>query len=655
MAGLERPRISLALVAALLALACAPVCARAAVYPGDPLVGPTPALHALGGVDLAPDGTGALVTTIDDGGVAHVFVNRLVNGGWSAPERVDGALPGASSQPVVAAGDGGRVVVAFVNEGNVYAVTRAGAGAGYGAPQAVWGGGGASSPALDVSVNGKEYLAFTAPGAGGHDVRVAYAANAAPFALAAAPLDGNPASDAGTGPGRAALGASATGTAVVAWGEAGHVFARRVRGTAPSVVFADANAGLSVEGVPAADADTPVVGVQDDDAFEGVAFRADFVVGGAPRSRVVYRRLRGSRFEGPAAVDATPFASGQGSVNPQIATVGTGQGIVLGSADQTFLTFAMLLHGDTGPGDVSQIDSLAASSAPTAAVAAAATALKMLVAWQYTPGAGAPEIHARYYDGTVFEPELLLSRPQLGPTDAVGGGLAASGDDEGDLVVAYVQDVPGAGPAVAVATIDQPPGRFATIHGSGAFQRTLRPVLSWTVSREEWGRYFKVFVDGAQVGVTGRRSLRTAPLAQGVHRWQVAAFDRRGQSFTAPGGTVKVDTIPALVHASVTGARRSGGSLRLTVRAVDAPPPAAAGTRPAQTSGVKTVFVDWGDGVRQTIARGTRHAYRRPGRYTMRVVVTDRAGNRMTVRRTLRIVKPPKPRKHKGKGGHAHH
>jgi hypothetical protein len=117
---------------------------------------------------------------------------------------------------------------------------------------------------------------------------------------------------------------------------------------------------------------------------------------------------------------------------------------------------------------------------------------------------------------------------------------------------------------------------------------------------------------------------------------------------------VKVDTIAPLTHASITGARRSGASLRLTVRAVDAPPPAAAGARPVQTSGVQAVFVDWGDGVRQTIARGTRHAYKRPGRYDVRVVVTDRAGNRMTVRRALRIVKPPKPKKGKGKRGHAH-
>jgi hypothetical protein len=215
-----------------------------------------------------------------------------------------------------------------------------------------------------------------------------------------------------------------------------------------------------------------------------------------------------------------------------------------------------------------------------------------------------------------------------------------------------VQDVPGQGPAVAVATIDQPPGRFA-VQSRAGFLRSVRPVLAWTTSKEVWGRYFKVSIDGAQVGVTGRRSFRAPPLGQGVHTWQVTALDRRGQQYVAPAGRVRIDTVPALVQAALTGARRSGSALRLTVRASDAPPPVAAGAQPIQTSGVKSVFVDWGDHVRQLIVRGAHHVYRRPGRYEVRIVVTDRAGNRATVRRTLRIVKPRKRHKRKHRHGHA--
>jgi PKD domain-containing protein len=623
------------LAAAALALTSAP--AGAGVFPGDPVIGPSPALASLGGIDLAPDGSGALVATVQDGGVDHVFVSRLVNGAWSAPERVDGDLPGPSSQPVVAAGDGGRVLVAFANGGDVYVVTRAGARS---APvtQRVWSGGGASDPSLDLSVNGKGYLAFTAPGAGGHDVRVAFSRDARPWTLVGAPLDANAAADAGAGSGRPRVGAAADGVAVVVWGEGGHVIARRVWGLAPSVVFADANDGLAAEGIAAASADEPVVGVEDDDSFSGVAFRATFLLGGVPRTRAVYRRLRGSRFEGPVTVGPAPFASGQDSTAPSIAMVHGGDGLVLASTQPAFLSYGMVLGADGAPNPSAQLDTIAQSTAPTYAVAGAATHYKMLAAWQLTRAGVAPEIHARYWDGSAFEAETLFSKPALGPTDAAAG-IAAAGDDSGDIAVAYVQDVPGQGQAIAVATVDQPPGPFVVKRLKG-FLRSTRPVLSWTPSKEAWGGYFRVTIDGVQVGLTGRRSFRVPALGQGVHTWQVTALDHRGQQFAAPPSTLRIDTVPPVVRTSLRGARRPKATLRLAVRASDAPPPAAPGVAPIQTSGVASVFVDWGDGTRQRIVRGARHAYRRAGRYRLRIVVTDRAGNRTTIRHTLRIAAP---------------
>jgi hypothetical protein len=638
-----RSLVLLLVLAASFAGAAAP--ALADVYAGDPVVGPTPALQTLDGLDLAPDGSGAMVYTLQDGGVDHVFASRLVNGAWSAPERLDGALAGPSSQAVVSAADGGRVAVAFVNGGNVYVAMRVSSAAAW-TLQGLWGAGGASSPSLDLSVNGKGYLAFTAPGAGGHDIRVAYSRDARPWSLLDAPLDADPAADAGVGTARPQIAVSADGTAVAVWGEGGHVVARRVRGTDPSVVFADASAGLAIEGVGSVSADLPVVSMQDDDSFTAVAFRASFTIDGAPRSRVVYRRLRGSRFEAPTAVDLLPFASGQGSTGPKLTTVGGGQGIALGSGDAGFLSYAMLLKGDSGPAPVVQVDSLATSTAPTFAAPAAATPLKMLVAWQLTPASGGAEIHGRYYDGTAFEPEEFLSKAQYGPTLA-GRGLADGGDDSGDLAVAYVQDVPGQGPAIAVAAVDQPPGRFAAIRDT-AFQRTDRPVLSWTTSREAWGRYFRVSVDGVPIAVTGRRSFRVrAPLSQGVHTWQVTVFDRRGQQYVAPGSLVRIDGVPATVLARLTGARRMGARLRLAVRASDAPP-LVAGAPPIATSGVKLVLVDWGDHTRrELIRRGSQHVYARPGRYVLRILAVDGAGNRTTVVQRLRIVKPPKKKKRK--------
>lgn len=641
------PALLTAVVCLLLAL-LAPA-ANAGIYPGEPVVGPSAAVRALGGIDLAPDGTGAVVYTMDDGGVDHVFASRLVNGAWSAPERLDGGLAGPSSQPVVTAGDGGRVIAAFVNAGNVYAVTRADARAGW-VSQALWGGGGASDPHVDLSVNGKGYAVFTAPGAGGHDVLAAFSRNGGSWSVIPAPLDANAANDAGVGAGRAHVAASADGVAIAVWGEAGRVIARRVQGTRPSVVNADALEGLVLEGLPALAADAPVVSTQDDDSFTGVAFRAVFDVGGTPRSRAVFRRLRGSRFEAPFPVDAAPFASGQGSASPRMATVGTGQGLVVAGNDTTFNTSALMLLFDVAPSTVVQADSLIPSTAAAHAVPAAATARKMVVAWQVTPsGGGAPEIHGRYRDGGDFEGELVLSRPEMGPTSAADG-LFAAGDDSGNIAIAWIQDVPGVGRAVAVATVDQPPARFGAKAVRG-FQRSDRPTLGWGVAREQWGRYFSVAIDGVAAGVTGQRSFRPrTPLSQGAHTWQVTALDRRGQSFAARPSTVKVDSVAPFVRARLSGPRDAGAPLQLSVQAVDTPTGTARPTPGVVTSGVHQVVVDWGDGSpTERIQRGSRHAYARAGRYTLRVTVLDRAGNRTLVREPLRVARAR--RRARGRGG----
>lgn len=626
----------LAAATALLALALAAATARADIFPGDVAVRPTGALHQLDGLDLAPDGTGGLAFTMDDGGVEHVFVSRLLNGAWGAPERLDADLGAAGTQIAIAAGDGGRLLVVFVNGGSVYADTRASAASGW-SRQTLWSGGGASDPSVDLSVNGKGYAVFTAPGAGGHDVRAAYEHDGGPWTVIGPPLDANAGDDAGTGTGRPRVAASADGVAIAVWGEGGHVFARRIWRTNPSVVAEDALAGLVLEGVQAASADLPVLSTQDDDSFTGVAFRATFDLGGGTlRTRAVFRRLRGSKLETPYPVDATPFGSGQGSTAPSIATVGTGNGLVVAGDDTTNATSALQLLGDVQPTTLLGMDSLVANSAPGYAVPGAATARKMLVAWQVTPAGGTPEIHVRYRDGGDFGAEQAFSQPQLGPTDAADGLLAA-GDDEGDIAVAYVQSG-----AIAVAAVDQPPGRFAAARLAG-FQRTARPLLAWTASREAWGRYFRVTIDGALAGLTGARRFRPpAPLAQGAHTWQVTVLDRRGQQYAAPAQTLEVDSVAPFLLARLSGAHQAGVHLKLAVRALDTPTGTATPAPGVPTSGVAQILVDWGDrSPRQSILHGARHAYGKAGRYRLRIVVLDRAGNRTTVTALLRIGNAP--------------
>ncbi len=198
--------------------------------------GPTPRCGRSPASTSRPTAAARCVFTMDDGGVEHVFVSRLVNGAWSGPERLDAGLAGA----VFAAGrrrrrrrPRRRRLRQRRQRLRRHARQRRGTGW---VRQTLWGGGGASSPAVDLSVNGKGYLAFTAPGAGGHDVRAAYARDAGAWTLVGAPLDANAGNDAGVDTGRAHVAASADGVAIVVWGEGGHVFARRVQGARPSVV-----------------------------------------------------------------------------------------------------------------------------------------------------------------------------------------------------------------------------------------------------------------------------------------------------------------------------------------------------------------------------------------------------------------------------------
>lgn len=640
---LARPLAAALAAALLLAAAVAAAPARAGQYNGEVVVGPLATLKSLGNVDIAPDGTGAMVYTVEDSGSDHIFVSRLVNGVWGGPERVDGGLGGTSSQPYVAAADGGRVSVVFANGGSIVAATRVSSATGW-ASQVIWNAGGASDPHVDLSVNRKGYLAFTAPGGGGHDVRVAYSRDGGPWTLIPTAFDADGNADAGAGTGRPRVGASADGVAVVAWGEAGRVKVRRAVGTRPSVVVADAVTGGGIEGVEPVAADLPEVGVQDDDSFTGIAFRAVYPVSGGTRSRVVFRRLRGSRLENAVSVDGGSFGTGQGSVGPRISNGGIGQGLVLGSNDVTNISFAVPLRADLTPTTPVQVDSVAQSARPTFAVPVTATPLKMLVAWQFTGADGATDVRGRFFNGRDFEPEQVLSAPAPGAVDAARG-LDAAADDNGDIVVAWIQ-----GASIAISTIDQPPGAFAPKARPASFERTDRPVLEWTRSREAWGAAYKVTVDGAEVATTPRTSLRVrTPLAQGVHSWQVTVTDRRGQTFAAKAGTVRVDTVAPTATLRVSGARRPETPLRLALRAQDLPPKPAKGAKPAETSGVADAVVDWGDrSRRERIRTAGRHAYARAGRYLVKVTVVDKAGNRTVARQLLKIAAPSRGR---GRGG----
>ena len=144
-------------------------------------------------------GSGGLVYVKNVGGTPRVFVSRLLGGFFGRPQQIDASLPGASSQPVIAAGNGGVLQVAFISGGGLYVVQSLGSSQALSAPGLF--SGAASNPSIQMSNFGKAYLAFTVADGAGHDVRAAYF-NKSTWALEAAALNVTPGDDAGTGTGR---------------------------------------------------------------------------------------------------------------------------------------------------------------------------------------------------------------------------------------------------------------------------------------------------------------------------------------------------------------------------------------------------------------------------------------------------------------------
>ena len=166
----------------------APASARADVgqfIPGETIDGP---VTSLGDLDVARDGTGAVVYVKPVGGADHVFVSRLQDGAWQPPEQLDAGLA-ASSQPVVAAGDGGKLAIAFISGGSLFTTVKPAANQPYSPLQLV--ASPALNPSIDLSINDVAYVSFTNPaGGGGGDVDIARKdRKATAFAIVPSALD----------------------------------------------------------------------------------------------------------------------------------------------------------------------------------------------------------------------------------------------------------------------------------------------------------------------------------------------------------------------------------------------------------------------------------------------------------------------------------
>ncbi|WP_445151180.1 PKD domain-containing protein [Baekduia sp. Peel2402] len=597
--------------------------AHAAFFAGEPLDGPSADIRSVGDVDIARDGTGAVAYVKRDGGVDHIFVSRLVNGGWAAPERVDVGVDATSSQPVVAASDGGRLAVAWIGGGTVFASVRQAGAPAWGAPQPIVAG--ASDPSIDMSFNGAAYLTFTVNGGDVGGARMDRTATA--FVPLTGPLDADPARTAGADTGRSRVAIAADGTGVAVWGEAGHVYARRMYGTSPSLVVQDLTLP-DLEGHVGGIADAPSVDIEDDSSFAWVAFREQFADGaGGTQARAVGVRLRGSRSDAPVVYDGQAWG-GQSIETPEVDLNGKGVGVMTAGTSGGVALSAVIKDDKLSPARA-----VGGTGSPAHPVGAVAETYDRAVSWINVADGSA---HGVFYDDKSSSrlvpgpgPDTLLSNPQFGAVDP-SAGFDTAGDRTGDFAFTWIQ-ASGDARRLVVASYDRLPGAFTISTSSKNWRNVVKNPLAWGTALDLWGPLtYTVLIDGKPVTQTQttKAALAVGALAEGLHTWRVTATDRRGQSVTTAVKPLKVDTVAPTASFSVKKKKRV---VTVTTKAADVIPPSG------QASGVKYVRIDWGDGSGYEQARTASHSYGRTGAFTVRVSATDKAGNSVATTRVIHI------------------
>jgi len=634
------------LVGAALAVAFASAVPAQAAWVPTPPIDTDAGVVGVGGVALASDGSGALVELKRDGAGDHVDVSILVDGVWQAPQRVDGGQDGSSTQPVVSVRSGGGVIVAWTNEGALYAATRAASASPLGPPTLVYRNpnpnGVALNPSLSLSVNGAAYLGFTTaaatPGApgpsgplagllgppasgpgpslsatGAGTIRLARFDRTA-WSVLSAPLNVDPAQDAGRGANRPAVVAAADGTALVAWGEvaggAPAVFVRRVDRGTPSA-FPQQASVPALAGHAGATADSPSVGLEFDASFGWIVLRQEFDDGGSPHSRAIARRLIGDELGPPVAVDGLAFGAGDAATAPALALDGRGRGFAAAGTQSAHAVVGAHLNDSSVFGPGTRIDSTANSIDPAPAVADGAFDTQ-LIGWEDNAGGG-PSVHARVDSRGVLGPEAVLSTASLDPT----GGLHAGMDKYGDGSLGFVQ-VTGTGRQVVGALYAQPP-TAPHLRRAVVASRNSHPGFTWGPSFVEWGGPSYAVTAGARIlGTTRGLSLTSrVRVLDGVYPFRVVAVDRYGQATPSVTGRLLVDSVAPKLSVQPSGGRTAGSPVTLGLRVTDRAP----------SSGLRRVRIAWGDGTVTLARRRASHVYSHSGSYHVRVVASDNAGN----------------------------
>lgn len=655
-----------AVTIACLLLLVIPATATAVVSDVQPIDGPSADVIEVADAAMSEDGSGGIVWLRKVDNHAHVFAAQFKGGVWGPPRRVDVGQNFDSSWPRIGAGNGGRLVVTWVQEFGVesdrlFSATLDPGANGFQAPVPIdFNVGEATLTFPDLAMNrgGQAYLVYRVltdtspanpPGYVGADVRVARY-NGRLWSVLGTPVDRSI-----TTPVRLPaeanspkVGVDVQGGGVVAWQEpddefVDRVWARRLFGT---------SVGIPLQVSPSSWEGAPLRGPAD-------AFSLD--VSGFGEASVAFRQQPGQASKLTATramVNETPdvFSELSGSFGKPVLVDGGAQGN-LGAVNVAVDPRGLFLSGfSSGPasllgsGDdvaaepVERLDSGASSVAGDPLVDLAETGAAVAAWRELRGGAGLVAVQERRADGVVEPTEL--SAPQGGGV----GHIVLGGSGLGDAILAWTQGS-GANMQIAASVVDAPPDPFLVLLPEG-WQSKKKVRVAWDHSPNAISRVrYSVSVDDEPV-VENRKQLNAYltgdDIDDGRHKIQVFAVDGAGQETGSRVGPLRVDR-----HGPWIKLRRHGR--RLTVVVSDGPRRSTSGVR---RSSVKVSFGEAGGARASATLReraggyrrgGSRHGkskpvtvrvdhtYQRGGSYQLSVKARDRAGNVGQLHQTVRV------------------
>ncbi|MGZ4200427.1 MAG: hypothetical protein ACXVRH_00035 [Thermoleophilaceae bacterium] len=449
--------------------------------------GPASQIRKFGGLDMAPDGTGAIAYSKQIGTDEHVFVARFTNGTWGAPVEVDGTLsPDDPTSIQVAAGNGGRVVVTYVNlagttSGALESAVSPSSSAGFTlAP--VDTAGTAIDDDLDMDpVSGAAYVVYDTvgqhvmaqrwPGSGTAWTAVTVGAN---------PVLDATAGTAGTGDDGSRVVVDSSGNAVLAWPEGAtstnqEAIARRVTGTSAGTPITLSATTLATH------ADAKETNMIDMDgggsANPWIVFRQGFDYGGGSIVvRNIARQLVGDTPSTPQVLDGLAIdpKPSEGAEHPFVDVNAAGQGLATTSRQLSNGVFGSALSaGNWSTGFQLNSDTNNDVPLPVPAVADNGNGL---IAWMDS-GVDPKTAVARTRVGGVLGSQVTLSIAGKGNLGGIAGGrlIQAASSAAGLIGVGFAHGGADGGSqrTIVAAMVDLRPGGGGGGGGGGGAGPTV--------------------------------------------------------------------------------------------------------------------------------------------------------------------------------------